>query len=304
MSLKTLLVFGGDGQLGRALAEATSPQNGGWRVTTVSRAAADIADADQVARAIDAHEPAMVVNAAAYTAVDKAESESEAAYRANRDGAGIVAHAAAEALVPVLHLSTDYVFDGEASRPWREDDPIRPLGVYGASKAAGEEAVRDAARRHVILRTSWVFGVHGTNFVKTMLRLGAERPALKIVADQVGRPTSAHDLAGAILAIAARQSAGVSSGALYGTFHFANEGAVSWCEFAREIFAQSARRGGPAPAIEAIATSGYPTPAKRPAYSVLDCDKLRRLYGIQPRPWQAALADVLARLLPDKGSLA
>jgi len=296
MSDKTVLVFGGNGQLGRALAEANAPA--GWRVVCLSRAAADIANADQVARAIAAHAPAAVVNAAAYTAVDKAESERDAAFRINELGAGIVARAASDAHAAVIHLSTDYVFDGQASRPWREDDPIAPLGVYGASKAAGEDAVRDAARRHVILRASWLFGIDGNNFVKTMLRLGAERPALKIVADQVGRPTSAHDLADAILAIAVKLSGGVSTAKLYGTFHFANAGAVSWHEFAREIFAQSARRSGPSPQLAAIPTSDYPTPAQRPAYSVLDCDKLAGLYGIEPRPWQPALSDVLKRLLP------
>jgi dTDP-4-dehydrorhamnose reductase len=296
MSDKTLLVFGGDGQVGRALAEAATPP--GWRVVALGRAAVDITDAEHLARAIAAHEPAAVVNAAAYTAVDKAESERDAAFRINETGAGLVAEAAAAAQATVIHLSTDYVFNGEASRPWREDDAVAPLGVYGASKAAGEDAVRAAARRHVILRTSWVFGVHGNNFVKTMLRLGAERPALKIVADQVGRPTSAHDLADAILAIAAKLGGGVATAKAYGTFHFANAGAVSWHDFAREIFTQAAERGGPSPQLAAIPTRDYPTPAQRPAYSVLDCDKLAGLYGIEPRRWQAALADVLARLLP------
>lgn len=296
MSDKTLLTFGGDGQLGRALAKAVAPS--GWRIVSLARAAADITDADQVIRAIAAHEPAVVVNAAAYTAVDKAENDSKAAFLINEYGAGIVARAASEAQAIPIHLSTDYVFDGQASRPWREDDPVAPLGVYGASKAAGEDAVRDAARRHLILRTSWLFGVDGNNFVKTMLRLGAERPALKIVADQVGRPTSAHDLADAILAIAAKLGAGVSTAKAYGTFHFANAGAVSWYDFAREIFAQAAKRGGPSPELAAIPTRDYPTPAQRPAYSVLDCDKLAGLYGIEPRPWQAALGDVLERLLP------
>jgi dTDP-4-dehydrorhamnose reductase len=298
LSDKVLLVLGGEGQVGRALTSASAPA--GWRIVSISRAAVDITYADQVARAIAAHEPTCVVNAAAYTAVDKAESERDAAFRINETGAGIVAQAASDALVPVIHLSTDYVFDGQASRPWREDDPVAPLGVYGASKAAGEAAVREAARRHVILRTSWVFGADGNNFVKTMLRLGAERPALKIVADQIGRPTSAHDLADAILAIAAKQAAGVSSGSLYGLFHFANHGAVNWFDFAREIFAMAAKRGGPSPELTAIPTSDYPTPAKRPAYSVLDCDKLARLYGIHPRPWPAALGDALDRLLPPK----
>lgn len=294
MSPQRLLVFGGDGQLGRALAETSPPA--GWTIVTLGRADADITHADSIARAIAAQGASAVVNAAAYTAVDKAESEAEAAFRINCDGAAVVARAAAAANLPVIHVSTDYVFDGRAERPWREDDPIAPLGIYGASKAAGEEAVREAAARHVILRTSWVFGVHGNNFMKTMLRLGAERPELRIINDQIGRPTFAGDLAQAIVAIAAR-TVGTAPPGAYGTFHVAGEGAISWFAFAREIFAQAHRRGGPNPALVPIPASEYPTPAKRPANSVLDCGKLQAVYDIHPRPWHAGLGECLDRLL-------
>ena len=299
MSAQRLLVFGGGGQLGQALAETPPPAD--WQIVTLPRALADITQADSVAQAIAAYDPAVIVNAAAYTAVDKAESDADAAFRLNRDGAGIVAQAAAAAKRPIIHISTDYVFDGGAGRPWREDDPTAPLGVYGASKLAGETAVRQAAERHVILRTSWLFGVHGQNFVKTMLRLGAERPELRIIDDQVGRPTYAGDLAQGIVAIAA-QISGRANKEGSGTFHFAGEGAVSWFGFAQAIFAEAHRRDGPNPSLVAIPTSQYPTPAKRPANSVLDCDRLESTYDIRPRPWRVGLGECLDRLLRPKTS--
>ena len=294
MSGNRLLVLGGEGQLGRALAECPPPA--GWRIVTLGRGKADITQADSIARAISVHRPAAVVNAAAYTAVDKAESESESAFRINRDGAAIVAQAAAAAKLPLIHVSTDYVFDGTPGAAWREDDAIAPLSVYGASKAAGEAAIRQAGGQHVILRTSWVFGIHGQNFVKTMLRLGAERPELRIIDDQFGRPTYAGDLARAITAIAARLRATPPAQG-FGTFHFAGAGPVSWFAFAEAIFAEAQRRGGAHPALVAIPTSQYPTPAKRPANSVLDCSKLERVYDIQPRPWRDGLGECLDRLL-------
>lgn len=294
MSEKCLLVFGGGGQLGQALAESSPPS--GWRIVTLLRAAADITQANSINRAITDHDPAVIVNAAAYIAVDKAESDAQAAFRINRDGAGIVARAAATAKRAVIHISTDYVFDGRGGRPWREDDPTVPLGVYGASKLAGELAVRQAGGGHIILRTSWVFGVHGQNFVKTMLRLGAERPELRIVDDQIGRPTYAGDLAKSITAIAARISDQPAVDAT-GTFHFAGDGAVSWFGFAQAIFAEAHRRGGPNPSLVPIPTSQYPTPAKRPANSELNCDKLQSAYDIHPRSWRAGLGECLDRLL-------
>ena len=294
MSERCLLVLGGEGQLGRALAESTAPA--GWRIVTLGRGEADITQADGIARAIEAHNPAVVVNAAAYTAVDKAESDAGTAIRINRDGAGIVARAAAAAKLPVIHVSTDYVFDGQAGRAWREDDAIAPLSVYGASKAAGEAAIRQATARHVILRTSWVFGTHGQNFVKTMLRLGAERPELRIIDDQIGRPTYAGDLAQTITAIAVHLIDGAPANG-FGTFHFAGADAVTWFGFAQAIFAEASRRGGPHPVLLPIPTAQYPTPAKRPANSVLDCSKLKSVYDIQPRPWRDGLGECLDHLL-------
>lgn len=294
MSANCLLVLGGDGQLGRAFSECPPPA--GWRIVTLGRNDADITEPDSIARALAAHAPAIVVNAAAYTAVDKAESEAESAFRINRDGAANVARAAAAANLPVIHVSTDYVFDGRAGPAWREDDPIAPLSVYGASKAAGEAAIRQAAQQHVILRTSWVFGVHGQNFVKTMLRLGAERPELRIIDDQIGRPTHAGDLAQAIAAIAARLTDEADANG-FGTFHFAGAEPVSWFGFAQAIFAEARRRGGPHPRLLPIPTAQYPTPAKRPANSVLDCSKLKNVYDIQPRPWRDGLGECLDRLL-------
>lgn len=294
MNERRLLVFGGAGQLGAALAANRPPT--GWRIAALARADADITDRESIARAMAAHRPSAVVNAAAYTAVDKAESDADTAFRVNRDGAGIVARAATAADVPLIHLSTDYVFDGRGRRPRREDDPVAPLGVYGASKAAGEDAVRAAGDRHVILRTSWVFGVDGGNFVKTMLRLGAERPELRVIDDQTGRPTYAGDLAGIILDIADRLIAAPPPRP-YGTFHIAGEGAVTWFGFARAIFAEARRRGAPTPKLTPIPTSDYPTPARRPTYSVLDCGKLQAVYDIRPRPWRDGLRDCLDRLL-------
>lgn len=294
MNEHALLVFGGGGQLGRALSETKPPS--GWRIVPLNRGEADITEVKSVTHAIAALRPAAVVNAAAYTAVDKAEAETEAAFGINRDGAAIVARASAAAHVPLIHISTDYVFDGHGTRPWREDDATAPLGVYGASKAAGEEQVRGAAAHHVILRTSWVFGVEGANFVKTMLRLGAERPELRVVDDQTGRPTYAGDLARMITTIAARLADEPPSDA-FGTFHAAGGGAVTWFEFAQAIFADAKRRGGPSPTVSPIPTTAYPTPAKRPANSVLDCAKLEAVFGIRPRPWRDGLNECLDRLI-------
>jgi dTDP-4-dehydrorhamnose reductase len=288
MSDKVLLVFGGEGQLGRALGEAKAPT--GWRVTAVSRAAADITDADQVMRAIAAHEPAVVVNAAAYTAVDKAENDSKAAFLINEYGAGIVARAAAEAQAAVIHLSTDYVFDGQASRPWREDDPVAPLGVYGVSKEAGEQALRLATDRHVILRTSWVFAAHGHNFVRTMWRLGTAREELRVVDDQRGCPTSARSIAAATATVAGRLAAG---NAHWGTFHFAGAPSTTWHGLADAVFQEMAKRTGRRPRLVPIATADYPTPARRPANSILDTSRIFRVYGIAAPDWRADLSVVL-----------
>lgn len=287
-----ILVFGHDGQVAHALRTLSWP---GVAVTALGRAGADITDADAVRRAVDAVRPDIAVNTAAYTAVDRAETEPEPAFAVNRDGAGHIAAACAAAGVPLIHYSTDYVFDGAKDGPWREDDPIAPLGVYGASKAAGEEAVRAAGPRHVILRTAWVFSAHGNNFVRTMLRLGAERDRLGIVADQRGCPTAAADLAAAAVT-AARHVLATGEG--WGTYHCCGAPPTTWHGFAEAIFEERRLLTGLAPPrLDAIATADYPTPARRPANSVLDTTRFATRFGMPAPAWRDALRQVVRQLL-------
>ena len=262
-SARTILVFGSQGQVATCLREAVLPA--GWSVRTAGRAEGDITVRQDVDRIVGTSGAAAVINAAAYTAVDKAESEPEAAIAVNRDGASHIAEACARTGVPLIHLSTDYVFDGRAvGHAYREEDPIAPVSVYGASKAEGDQAVRDATPRHAIVRTAWVYSPHGQNFVKTMLRLGRERPELGIVADQHGCPTAASDIAGTLVAMAVRMAEPNGGGDLYGTFHFSGTGPTTWFGFAQEIFRLAARHGHPVPMLRPIATTDYPTPAARP----------------------------------------
>lgn len=287
-----MLVFGHDGQVAHALRTMS------WQdvdVTALGRAGADITDPGAVRRAVEAARPDVAVNTAAYTAVDRAETEAEQAFAVNRDGAGHIAAACAAAGVPLIHYSTDYVFDGAKDGPWREDDPIAPLGVYGASKAAGEEAVRAAGPRHVILRTAWVFGAHGNNFVRTMLRLGAERERLGIVADQRGCPTAAADLATAAVTVARHV---LATGEGWGTYHCCGAPPTTWHGFAEAIFEERRRVTGLAPPrLDAIATADYPTPARRPANSVLDTTRFTGRFGLPAPAWRDALAGVVRQLL-------
>jgi len=288
----TLVVFGAGGQVGRELTGLARAR--GLAVRAFARAEVDITDAAAVAAAVRGAD--FVANCAAHTAVDKAEADRDQAFAVNATAPGVIAQACAEAGAALLHISTDYVFRGDGDRPWREDDPIAPLSVYGESKAAGEAAVRAALPRHVILRTAWVFAAHGHNFVRTMLRLGAERPELRIVADQRGGPTPAVDIAAAILAIRDRALApGFSD---WGTFHFAGAPATTWYDFAAAIFAE---RGGPAPILHPIATADYPTPARRPSNSVLDCGKIGRVFGVAQPDWRRALHDVVDAITAQAG---
>ena len=287
------MVFGGGGQVGCHLIELASAT--GRDLVGLTHADADICDADAVGAAIAKHSPTSIVNAAAYTAVDKAESEAMRAFAVNRDGASVVAEAAAKADIPLIHLSTDYVFDGSSRVPYREDDTVNPQGSYATSKEAGERAVRGAHDRHLILRTAWVYGPFGTNFVKTMLRLGAEREELRVVDDQTGCPTSTEDLAGAILTLTESiEGPGFSS---WGTYHYVGADPITWYGFATMIFAEAARLGRKVPQVRPIATAEFPTAAPRPAYSVLDTAKLERTFGIRPRPLRASLIATLERLL-------
>ncbi|MBO6634886.1 dTDP-4-dehydrorhamnose reductase [Parvibaculum sp.] len=292
-----VLVTGADGQVGTELTAANGAH--GLSVTALSRNLLDITDADAIAGAIAAHKPDIVINAAAYTAVDKAESEAELANAVNARGPGLLGLACDAAQIPLFHISTDYVFDGSAARAWREDDPVNPLGVYGRSKAEGEAALRQATPCHIILRTAWIFSAHGGNFVKTMLRLAAERDRLSVVDDQSGNPTSATDIARTLLQLASTSIDRMMVGETppWGTYHFCNAGVTSWCGFARAIMKGSSLRGGPSVPVTPITTAEYPTPAKRPANSALDCDKLKTVFGIEPRPWEFALDDVLDQLV-------
>ena len=291
--MSDVLLTGANGQVWWEIARRTN----GLALDALTRADLDIGRRDAVMAAVTAAKPKVVINAGAYTAVDKAESEREAAFAINRDGPGYLAEACAAIGATLIHISTDYVFDGTKHGAYTESDATAPLGVYGASKLAGEAAVRAALPNHVIVRTAWVHGIHGHNFVKTMLRLARERDTMRVVDDQHGCPTFAGDLAEAILAVARRVLAGTVPMDGHGTFHCVGAGETTWCGFARKIVADAAPHLGKQPAVEAIATADYPTPAKRPANSVLDCAKLARVYGVKMRPWQDGLAEMLAATL-------
>ena len=244
-------------------------------------------------QAVETFRPDYIINAAAYTAVDKAENDAERAFAVNRDGARHLAEAAEAAGASMLHISTDYVFDGAGGAPYDEAAPTAPQNIYGASKLAGEQAVLEACRCAVVMRTSWVFGAHGQNFVKTMLRLGRERDSLGIVADQYGAPTAAADIAAALITIVRRHTP-EQLAERAGIYHYCGSPYASWFEFAETIFAEAAAQGVLAkiPAVKPIATADYPTPAKRPADSRLDCGKIRAVFGIGPCDWHSALSDL------------
>lgn len=279
------LITGAAGQVGRELVEA-SPA--GWTVAALTRAELDIGDAAATQEAVKAIGPQIVFNAAAYTAVDKAESDSESAFHINRDGAENVARASAAAGARLVHISTDFVFDGRTGTPYRTDAPTGPASVYGASKLAGERAVAQAAPDALIVRSAWVYAARGSNFLRTMLRLMAERPVVRVVSDQIGTPTSAVTLAHTLWALAGRGAQGL--------FHVTDAGAASWYDFAQAIAEEATAAGILAgePAVEPIATADYPTPAQRPAYSVLDKSATWALLGEPADHWRVALRRVLA----------
>jgi len=276
------LVFGQTGQVARELARLLPD------ALFLGRTRADLTDPAACAAAIAGTQADVVINAAAYTAVDRAESDVATAMAVNAAAPAAMAVAAAARGLPFLHISTDYVFDGSGTRPWQPGDATGPLGVYGQSKLAGEEAVRAAGGVHVILRTSWVFSAHGANFVKTMLRLGADRPVLRVVADQIGGPTAAADIAATLVTMATALRAGAAGG----SYHYAGQPAVSWADFARAIF----RSADLTVAVEDIASEAYPTPARRPQNSRLDGSTLKTDFGIDPPDWQLGLARVIAEL--------
>ena len=290
---RTVLITGADGQVGTELRRCHWPSS--WDVVAVGRSALDLGDVDAITAMLASRNWSAVVNAAAYTQVDKAESDLVAAWTLNALAPAALAASCAVADIPLVHISTDYVFPGNKQEPWAAGDPTGPLNVYGASKLGGELAIRTAGVRHAIVRTSWVVSAHGQNFVKTMLRLARDRNSLRVVDDQSGSPTGAADLAAALMRIAVQLAEDPKAPS--GTCHFSNDGRTSWAAFAAEIFRQSAARGGPSAEVEGIATSEYPTPARRPASSLLDTRDIQLAYGIRPRPWPEALSDILDELI-------
>ncbi len=296
-----LVVTGVHGQVVRALVERAPA---GVTVVALGRPDLDLADAPAIAPALAAVGADVVINAAAYTAVDKAETERDAAFAINATGAGAVAAAAHGLGVPLIHVSTDYVFDGAKPAPYVETDPTGPTGVYGASKLAGEAAVMAAHPGAVIARTAWVYSPFGANFVKTMLRLAATREELGVVADQFGNPTSALDIADGLLQIAANLLARPAEPALTGLFHMTGSGEASWAGFAEAVFAASAAHGGPVARVNPIATTQYPTPARRPANSRLDCTRLATVHGVRLPDWRGSVEQIVARLLAAEETIA
>ncbi len=285
-----ILVTGGTGQVATELA-ARAPA----AVVRVGRPEFDFDQPDTIAAVIARVRPSLVVNAAAWTAVDAAETQEAAAYRANRDGPAALARLCASAGIPLIHISTDYVFDGAKGAPYTETDPTSPTGVYGASKLAGEEAVL-AWEQAVVLRTSWVYAALGKNFIRTMLGAAQKTSTLRVVADQQGCPTNAGDLAEAILAVAQRVQAGWQPG-FAGVYHAAGTGSTTWHGLAVAAFEAAARHGRPMPTVHAITTDDWPTPAKRPADSRLDCGKLARVFGVRLPEWQPSLVRTVNQIV-------
>ncbi|MQB06206.1 dTDP-4-dehydrorhamnose reductase [Agrobacterium tumefaciens] len=291
-----LAVTGKNGQVVSALHALAGP---GLEIVALGRPELDLARPDTVFKALREAKPDVVVSAAAYTAVDKAESEPDIAFTVNRDGAKAVARAAKDIGVPIIHISTDYVFDGTKTTAYVENDPTGPASVYGRSKLEGEQAVYESTDNYAVLRTAWVYSEYGSNFVKTMLRLSESRDEINVVADQFGCPTSANDIAIAIVSIAKRLATDPSAH-LRGVFHMSGTGETNWAGFAKQIFEFSAENGGKSMIVNDITTAQYPTPARRPANSRLDCSKLEEVYGIRLPEWQTSTRAVMAALAQNK----
>lgn len=295
-----ILVIGRKGQLAQSLLRlaASMPD---ITLIAAGRPEMDICDTQSIANTLAVHRPAVVINAAAYTAVDKAESEQHAAFAINAEGAGALARAASAAYggagIPLIHVSTDYVYDGAKLQPYLESDTTGPIGVYGASKLAGEQQVAQAAARYIIVRTAWVVSPFGGNFCKTMLRLAAERDELRVVSDQIGSPTYAIDLAAALLDVA-RQAAHIPvSDPRWGIYHLANAGTTSWAGLAEATIAASARYGGRVVPVRRITSAEYPTPAKRPVNSRLDCSRIAKAFGTVLPTWEDAIERCVRELM-------
>ena len=286
-----IILIGNQGMLGRDLQPRL--EYAGFNLKGLDIDELDITRSDDITLCFESFGPNIIINCAAYTAVDKAESEPDIAFSINKDGPANLANACEKFNIPLVHLSTDYVFDGNAKRPYREEDPVNPLGVYGRSKWAGEEAVRSCLKKHIIVRTSWLYGVHGHNFVKTVLKIAHDKDEIKVVADQKGCPTWTKDLSDALVNLTERIHNDLS-GILWGTYHFCGDGSTTWYEFTQAIVNEVSKRSVIKPLrVIPIMTSEYPTPAKRPMWSVMDCSKIKKIFNIHPEKWKNGLTSML-----------
>jgi dTDP-4-dehydrorhamnose reductase len=291
-----ILIVGVNGQLGSELVRQARQYNAA--IQTPTRAQMDITTISQPKDVITKFHPAVVINAAAYTDVDGAETDTEVAFTTNTSGPANLARCCCEHKIPLIHISTDFVFDGQKREPYLEDDSIGPLGIYGLSKAEGEEKIRSTLAEHLIVRTSWLYGVYGHNFVKTILKLGQQKNVLRVVNDQYGSPTSAADLAAAVLHIASGLPK--RTAIPWGTYHYSGKGITTWHEFAENILAM-AKPYAPirTTRVQPITTDEYPTKAKRPAFSALDCRRIAKRFGIHPKPWPQSLKATIKRIFSE-----
>jgi dTDP-4-dehydrorhamnose reductase len=293
-----LLITGAHGQLGRGIIDAS--QSKGCRVQAPSEEDLDITDLAKVDRIITDLQPDLVINTAAYTQVDNAETEEALAFKINKTGCTHLAQICASNQIPLIHISTDYVFDGQKDAPYLETDPISPLGVYGRSKAEGEIEIRTILKEHIILRTSWLYGIHGQNFVKTMIRLATGQKEIRVVADQYGSPTNATDLARTILTLCDHLHSKPKIN--WGTYHYCGAGVISWHTFAKKIMELTRLHGdAPTATVEPVTTADYPTRAARPVFSALDCSHIRKHFRISPQPWQKSLEKTIRKLVAAPG---
>ncbi len=289
-----ILITGAQGQVGKELVSIANQR--GFDVSAAGQTELDITQLKNIESYVEVHQPDLVINAAAYTAVNKAEEEQDITYAINRDGTANLAAVSKEKNIPLLHISTDYVFDGTKSEAYSENDAVSPLGVYGISKWQGEETIRQTLPEHIILRVAWVFGAQGNNFVKTMLRLAKDRDELSVVEDQFGRPSPAKDIAKTLIILAEQYQK--EKTLEWGTYHYCGDEKVSWCGFAKEILKQAKEQGLIEKDIKvnAITTAEYQDPTKRPANSMLDCEKIKNTFGIEMPSWKKSLNQVLTEL--------
>jgi len=294
-----IIVTGSRGMLGQDLMPRL--EKAGYDAKGLSRSELDITKSDIILPRLRELDPGLVINCAAYTAVDQAEKEPDLAFSVNRDGPAHLADACRKLSIPIIHISTDYVFDGQAKRGYRENDQANPLGVYGCSKWEGEEAVRYRLKEHLIVRTSWLYGVHGNNFVKTILRLAREKEELRVVSDQYGCPTWTGQLSGALVTLAGRIYEDRNR-TPWGAYHFCSRGSTTWYDFAQAILNEAwQREPSPKASIIPIGTPDYPTPAKRPMWSVLDCNKIREAFHVSPKSWQKGLISMFDEFYDNRG---